>query len=144
MKKKILVGAFLVLILITAIVFIVGAISAYNYDVKNNPDDKWVGFGAVLALMFGGFVVIYELDLLYTVYYFFVKPKNTIKSILNILSNLTLLVVVFTDSIAHFLYTYVSEIFGEETLVLFALLCMYGILRIVCAIVSLKPTSKGN
>ena len=38
MKKKIIIGAFSLLILITAIVFIVGAIDTYNYEVAN---DDW-------------------------------------------------------------------------------------------------------
>ena len=142
MKKKIIITVFSLFILITAIIFIVGAISSYNYDIKNYPDDKWVGFGAVLTLMVGGFVVFYELDLFYTVYYFFIKPKTIIKSILNILSNISLLLIVFTDYIAHFLYSYVSEVFGEEIIVLFALLFLYIILRIVCILFSVTQFSK--
>ncbi len=50
---------FSLLILVTAINFIVGAISSYNYDVKNLSgvigDAKWIGFGAILTLMVGGF-----------------------------------------------------------------------------------------
>ena len=57
MKKKIIIGVFSLLIFITAIIFIVGAISSYNYDITNNPDDKWLGFGSVLTLMVGGFIV---------------------------------------------------------------------------------------
>ena len=144
MKKKIIIGVFSLLILITAIIFVVGAIWSYNYDVTNNYDDKWLGFGAVLTLMVGGFVVFYELDLFYTAYYFFVKPKAIAKSILNVASNLTLLSIVFTDSIAHFLYKYVSEVFGEEVIVLFALFFIYVILRIVCAMVSVRQSAKEN
>ena len=70
MKKKIIICVFSILILITAIVFIVGAIQSYNYDMQYHSDDKLVGFGAVLTLMVGGFVVFYELDLFYTTYYF--------------------------------------------------------------------------
>jgi hypothetical protein len=83
MKKKIIICVFSILILITAIVFIIGAIQSYNYDITNNPDDKWVGFGSVLTLMVGGFVVFYEFDLFYTAYYFLIKPKTIAKSILN-------------------------------------------------------------
>ena len=142
MKKKIIIGVFSLLILITAIIFIVGAISSYNDDIKNHPDDKMLGFGSVVILALGSFAVFYELDLFYTVYCFFIKPKTTVKWILNILSNLTLLTIIFTDSIAHFLYKYVSEIFGEEMILLFALLCMYIILRMVCAIIPYKQSVK--
>jgi hypothetical protein len=135
---------FSILILITAIVFIIGAIQSYNYDITNNPDDKWVGFGSVLTLMVGGFVVFYEFDLFYTAYYFLIKPKTIAKSILNIVSNLTLLSIVFTDNIAHFLYKYVSKVFGEEVIVLFALLFLYAILRFACAAIPVRQSAKEN
>lgn len=134
MKKKIIIGVFSLLILITAIFFVVGAIDSYNYDMDPaNGVDILEGFGTVLTLVIGGFVVFYELDLFYTIYYFFIKPKTITKSILNIFSNLTLLTIIFTDSIAHFLCKYVSEIFGEEIILMLALLFTYIILRIVCA-----------
>ena len=142
MKKKIIICVFSILILITAIVFIIGAIQSYNYDITNNPDDKWVGFGSVLTLMVGGFVVFYEFDLFYTAYYFLIKPKTIAKSILNILANLTLVIMYFTDSIAHFLFEHVSEIFGEEILLLFALFLVYIILRIVCIVLPVRHSTK--
>ncbi len=145
MKKKIIIGVFSTLILITAIIFVVGAISSYNYDMDPaNGVDILEGFGAVLTLIVGGFVVFYELDLFYTVYYFLIKPKTTTKSILNILSNFTLLLIFFTDSIAHFLYKYISKIFGEEIIVLFALFFIYVIFRIVCATISVRQSAKEN
>ena len=142
MKKKIIIGVFSLLILITAIIFIVGAIDTYNYEVSN--DDIMVGFGAAMILVVGGFVVFYELDLFYTAYYFFIKPKTMTKSILNVVSNLSLLSIVFTDSIARFLYKYVSEVFDEEVIVLFALFFLYVVLRIVCAMVSVRQSAKEN
>ena len=144
MKKKIIICVFSILILITAIVFIVGAIQSYNYDITNNPDDKWVGFGSVLTLMVGGFVVFYEFDLFYTAYYFLIKPKTKAKSILNILANFTLVIMFFTDSISHFLFKYVSEIFGEEVILLFTLFFTYVILRIACAVIPVKQSAKEN
>ena len=134
MKKKIIIGSFLALILITIIVFVIAAINTYNYEAAD--DDILVGFGAAITLIVGGFVVFYELDLFYTVYYFFVKPRTKAKSILNIISNLSLLSIVFTDSIAHFLYRYVSKVFGEEVIVLFAFVLTYIVLRIVCAVIN--------
>ena len=143
MKKKIIIGIFSLLIVVTAIVFIIAAISSYNYDMDPaNGVDIFEGFGAVLIAVVGGFVVFYELDLFYTTYYFFIKPKTIAKSILNVLSNLTLLTIIFTDSIAHFLYKYVSEIFGEEIIFLFALLLTYVILRIVSIVIPVRQYSK--
>ena len=144
MKRKIIIGAFLLLIVITAIVFIVGAIQSYNYDMQYHSDDKLVGFGAVLTLMVGGFVVFYELDLFYTTYYFLIKPKTKAKSILNILANFTLVIMYFTDSISHFLFKYVSEIFGEEVILLFTLFFTYVILRIACAVIPVRQSAKEN
>ena len=145
MKKKILIGSFLLLVLVTAVIFVAAAIDSYNYDMDPaNGVDILEGFGAVLTLMVGGFVVFYELDLFYTAFYFFLKPKIIAKSILNIVSNLTLLSIVFTDSIAHFLFKYVSEIFGEEVIVLFSLFFIYVILRIICFSIPVKREVKEN
>ena len=144
MKKKIIICVFSILILITAIVFIIGAIQSYNYDITNNPDDKWVGFGSVLTLMVGGFVVFYEFDLFYTAYYFLIKPKTIAKSILNILANFTLVIMYFTDSISHFLFEHVSEIFGEEVILFFTLFFAYVILRIACAVIPVRQSAKEN
>ena len=138
MKKKIVVGSFLALILVTTIIFIIGAINTYNYEVVN--DDIMVGFGAVLTLIVGGFVVFYELDLFYTVYYFLVKPKTTAKSILNILSNLTLLLIFFSDYLAHILYINFN-IFKEDWLFPITLFFVYVILRIVYATISVKQSA---
>ena len=100
MKKKIIICVFSVLIFITAIVFIVGAIQSYNYDMDPaNGVDILEGFGAVITLMVGGFVVFYELDLFYTVYYFLIYPKTIAESILNLLANATLLLVFFNKVI---------------------------------------------
>ena len=144
MKKKIIICVFSILILITAIVFIIGAIQSYNYDITNNPNDKLVGFGSVLTLMVGGFVVFYEFDLFYTIYHLLIKPKTIAKSILNILANLTLVIMYFTDSISHFLFKYVSEIFGEEVILLFTLFFTYVILRIACAVIPVRQSAKEN
>ena len=143
MKRKIIICVFSLLILITAIVFIIGAISSYNYDMDpHNGVDILEGFGAVLIAVVGGFVIFYELDLFYTVYYFLIKPKTVAKSILNILANATLVIMCFTDFIAHFLFKYVSEIFGEETILLGSLFFIYVILRIVSIAIPVRESSK--
>ena len=107
MKKKIIVCVFLAFIFITAIFFIVSAVESYQYDMDPaNGVDILEGFGAVLAIMIGAFVVFYELDLFYTDYYFLIKPKTIAKSILNVLANLSLLLVFFGD--------YYGDIFSED------------------------------
>jgi hypothetical protein len=106
MKKKMISVGFLLLIFITAIATVADAIDAYNYEMDpNNGVDLLEGFAAGFIMIIGGFVVLYELDLFCTVYYFFVKPKTITRTLLNILSNFTLVLI--------FLYTYLSNVFTE-------------------------------
>ncbi len=133
MKKKILIGCFLLLILITAIVFISAAVDSYNYDMDSaNGVDILEGFGAGIAIVLGAIAVLVELDLFFTVYYFLMKPKTLSKSIFMILSQLLLLLVFFSGHLAKFLSEYVSDIFGEEIIVIIPIFFLYVILRIVC------------
>lgn len=133
MKKKIIICVFLSLIVITSFGFIKGAIDSYNYDMDPaNGIDIMEGMGAAMLMVLGGFVVFYELDLFYSVYYFFVKQKTITKSILNILSNVSLLLVFFSVYIANALSI------SEETNVTIALLFIYFILRSVYALVLWK------
>ena len=128
MKKKIVICVFLTVILITTIFFIAAAIDSYNYDMNpENGVDILEGFGAVLAILIGAFVVFYELDLFYTVYYFLIKPKTIVKSILNILANMSLLLIFFAD--------YYKNVFSEDVIAIFIVLTIYVVLRISSFIV---------
>ena len=128
-KKIIIISIFWLLIVITSLLFIKGAIDSYNYDMDSaNGVDILEGFEAVLTMMVGGFVVFYELDLFYTVYYFFIKPKTVAKSILNILSNLSLLLIFFSE--------YYKDIFKEDVIAPLIVFFTYIVLRIVYVIVS--------
>ena len=128
MKKKIIICIFLTIILITAIFFIATAIDSYNYDMNPaNGVDILEGFGAVLAIMIGAFVVFYELDLFYTVYYFLIKPKTIAKSILNILANASLLLIFFAD--------YYKNIFSEDVIAPLLIFAIYIALRISSLII---------
>ena len=125
MKKKIIIVFFLLLILITAIYFISAAVESYRYDMDPaNGVDILEGIGAGIALAIGGFVVIYEVDLFYTVYYFFIAGKTKAGSILNILSNLSLLLIFFEN--------YYRNTFGGRIadLLIIILLLLYIVLKI--------------
>ena len=125
MKKKIIIFAFSTVILITSILFIVSAVSSYNYDMDPaNGVDILEGFGAVFTIMVGAFVVFYELDLFYTVYYFLIKPKTVAKSILNVLSNASLLLVFFNEGY--------KDIFSEDVIAPLIVFAIYIVLRISC------------
>ena len=113
----------MILIFLTAAFFVVTAIDSYNYDMDPaNGVDILEGFGAVLAIMIGAFVIFYELDLFYTVYYFFIKPKTIAKSILNILANASLLLLFFVD--------FYKDIFSEDIIAPLIVFTIYIALRI--------------
>lgn len=128
MKKKIIICTFLILIFLTAAFFVVAAIDSYNYDMDPaNGVDILKGFGAVLAIMIGTFVIFYEIDLFYTVYYFFIKPKTMAKSILNIFSNASLFLLFFAD--------FYKDIFSEDVIAPLLVFTFYIALRISCFLI---------
>ena len=130
-KKIIAICAFLLLILVTATAFLIAAIDSYNYDIANGVDIM-EGMGAAFLIIIGGFVILCEVDLFFTVYYFLVKPKTLLKSIFITLSQLMLLLVFFSEKLAHFLFEHVSDIFGEEGIVIIPIFFFYVISRIIC------------
>ena len=79
--------------------------------------------------MIGAFVIFYELDLFYTLYYFFIKPKTVAKTILHILANGSLLLVFFAD--------FYKNIFSEDVIAPLLVLGLYAVLRISCFILSI-------
>ena len=132
-KKIIAICAFLLLILVTATTFLIAAIDSYNYDMDPaNGVDIMEGVSAAFLIIIGGFVILCELDLFFTVYYFLVKPKTLLKSIFITLSQLMLLLVFFSEKLAHFLFEHVSDVFGEEIIVIGPIFILYVILRLVC------------
>lgn len=104
----------------------------------SNGIDIMEGMGAAILIALGGFVVFYELDLFYTTYYFLIKQKTIAKSILNILSNISLLLVFFSVYIANALSI------SEETDVTIALFFIYFVLRSVYALVSTNSLDQGD
>ena len=124
--KKIIIYTFcLSLILCTVILSVAAAVSSYSYDI-NNSVDVFGGFGAAFYLMLGAFFVLYETDFFCTVHYFIFKPKTKLKTALNILSNLSLLIL--------FIYGYLIEVYMElrkyeSPLLAVALFLAYIILR---------------
>ena len=124
--KKILILIFTVLIIATATVSVIGAISSYRYDMDPaNGVDLLEGVGAGMILVLGGLAVFYEFDLFFTVYYFVAKPKTKLKTALNILSHLCLISAVFCDGIAKLLSV------SEEIVVFGVLVLIYVISRSV-------------
>ena len=141
--KKIIIYTFcLGLILCTVILSVAAAVGSYSYDI-NNSVDVFGGFGAAFYLMLGAFFVLYETDLFCTVYYFIFKPKTKLKTALNILSNLSLIILL--------VYGYLIEVYMElrkyeSPLLAVALFLAYIILRIayIAACCYQKNTEKSG
>jgi hypothetical protein len=136
MKKKIVVCVFSVLIAVTVIGFVADAAATYAYEMDPaNGVDIFEGFGAFIALLVGFFVVLFEADLFYTVYYFLFKPRTKAKSILNVLAcscwPLFFLAAYLPERIlgSRALEYGISIVRLEESL-MFAIFCLYLLLRI--------------
>ena len=133
MKKKIVIAFFTVLILATAVLSVVFAVDSYLYDMDPaNGVDLLEGLGAIFALILGGVAVWYECDLFYTVYYFVSGPKKKAKTVLNIISHLSLFLVFFGDGIAKLVHV------SEEIIVVGILFLIYVILRSVCLLIAVE------
>ncbi|MBR2464411.1 MAG: hypothetical protein IKB41_03120 [Clostridia bacterium] len=115
-KKTIIICVFVTLIMITAICTVLSAVAARRYDPGSGPGVSGVDYlprtlGVFIILIYGTLAILYELDLFYTVYYFFIKPKTKVKSVLNILCNLSLflcLLLVFVAASLVFLAIYIE------------------------------------
>lgn len=133
MKKKILIGAFLLLVLITAIAFIVAAVESYKYDIDlANGIDIMEGMEAAILIVLGGLVILCELDIFFTVYYLLVKPKTSARTVFMLFSQLMILIVIFSEDLAKILSKRISDIFNEEIIVIVPIFFLYVILRIIC------------
>ena len=125
MKKKIIIGLALLCIIATAVIFGVMAFNSYNYNIQNKVD-IFTGFGSFIYILIGGFIVWYEIDLFFTIYYFAIGPKTKIKTVLNLLSNPFFLLTFIAAGIPYLAAN--LNIFGTISIVLFIL---YLILRII-------------
>lgn len=136
MKKKIFILSFLLLVLITAILFAVAIVHSYNYDMDPaNGVDIFKGLHASILFVLAWLVILCELDLFFTVYYFVIKPKTLPRSICMIMSHLMLLMVIFSENLAKFLSLHVSDIFKEEINAVAPIFFFYVILRITCIMI---------
>ena len=145
MKKKIAVGVFLALVLATAGCSLAGAVESYRFDMDPaNGVDMMEGMGAAMIIVLGALVILCECELFCTLYYFLFKPRTTAKTVLSLLSTLTLAAVVFSGPIADVLCAHVSEVFAEESLVTLALLFLYATLRVTYAGVAIFAKGECN
>ncbi|MBE6603602.1 MAG: hypothetical protein E7636_04630 [Ruminococcaceae bacterium] len=113
-KKLIITWVFVALIILTVIGIILLAVENSRYD--PGPGASGVDYlpkllGWFYILIYGTLAILYDLDLFYTVYYFLIKPKTKVKSVLNILCNLSLflcLLLMFVEASLVFLAIYIE------------------------------------
>ena len=148
MKKKIVVCAFSALIALTVIGCVAAAVATYAYEMDPaNGVDIFEGFGAFIVLLAGFFVVLFEVDLFHTVYYFLFRSRTKAKSVLNILAGvcwpLFFLAAYLPEKILGFraLEYGISIVKLEESLMV-AVLCLYLLLRVTYWVVLCTQRNK--
>lgn len=126
-NKKIIVSLiFCVLIFATMIYFIVSAAVTQHAESKDPAIDILEGLAATIVVVVGGFIVLYECDLFYTVYYLLFGQKRKAKTVLVILANLTLIMI--------FIYSYLSDRYmglRKYGIIAFILFAVYIVFKIV-------------
>lgn len=126
-NKKIIVSLiFCVLIFATMIYFIVSAAVTQHAESKDPAIDILEGLVATIVVVVGGFIVLYECDLFYTVYYLLFGQKRKAKTVLVILANLTLIMI--------FIYSYLSDRYmglRKYGIIAFILFAVYIVFKIV-------------
>ena len=133
MKKKITIGIFVLLLLLTVIAFVVIAVNVYNSEIVDPSGLEIHEDGvAIFILIVGGFVLLGETDLFFTLYYFLVKKKTQAKTRAMIFSHLAIFILLLSDLLSRFLGLYVSRIFGEEIIVIATAFFIYVTTRVIC------------
>ncbi len=126
-NKKIIVSfVFCTLILATMIYFIVSAAVTQHAESKDPAIDILEGLAATIVVVVGGFIVLYECDLFYTVYYLLFGQKRKAKTVLVILANITLIMI--------FIYSYLSARYmglRKYEIIVFILFSVYIVFKIV-------------
>lgn len=126
-NKKIIVSfVFCTLILATMIYFIVSAAVTQRAESKDPAIDILEGLAATIVVVVGGFIVLYECDLFYTVYYLLFGQKRKAKTVLVILANITLIMI--------FIYSYLSARYmglRKYEIIAFILFAVYIVFKIV-------------
>ena len=126
-NKKIIVSLiFCVLIFATMIYFIVSAAVTQHAESKDPAIDILEGLAATIVVVVGGFIVLDECDLFYTVYYLLFGQKRKAKTVLVILANITLIMI--------FIYSYLSARYmglRKYEIIVFILFSVYIVFKIV-------------
>ena len=99
-KKYITASVFCALMLLTAVFFLIAGIEVYRTEMEQYPHEAFAGMGAAILAVICIFLLIWELNLFVTVCYFLFSRKTTARTLLSILSSLTLVLIGIYDPVS--------------------------------------------
>lgn len=123
-KKFITAGVFCALMLLTAVFFLIAGIDVYRTEMEQSPNESFAGMGAAILAVIGIFFLICELNLFVTVYYILFSRKTTARTVLSILSTLTLVLIGVYEPVSG-----VCTVLRRYEAIFFGLLVAYVLLR---------------
>lgn len=123
-KKYITASVFCALMLLTAVFFLIAGIKVYRTEMEQSPNESFAGMGAAILAVIGIFFLICELNLFVTVCYFLFSRKTTARTLLSILSTLTLVLIGIYDPVSG-----VCTVLRRYEAIFCILLVVYVLLR---------------
>lgn len=123
-KKYITASVFCALMLLTAVFFLIAGIDVYRTEMEQSPNESFAGMGAAILAVIGIYILICELNLFVTVCYFLFSRKTTARTVLSILSSLTLVLIGIYDPVSG-----VCTVLRRYEAIFCILLVVYVLLR---------------
>lgn len=123
-KKYITASVFCALMLLTAVFFLIAGIDVYRTEMEQSPNESFAGMGAAILAVIGIFILICELNLFVTVCYFLFSRRTTARTVLSILSTLTLVLIGIYEPVSG-----VCTVLRRYEAIICGLLVAYVLLR---------------
>ncbi len=123
-KKYITASVFCALMLLTAVFFLIVEIEVYRTEMEQYPREALAGMGAAILAVIGIYILTCELNLFVTVCYFLFSRKTIARTVLSILSSLTLVLIGVYDPVSR-----VCTVLRRYEAIICGLLVVYVLLR---------------
>ena len=123
-KKYITASVFCALMLLTAVFFLIVEIEVYRTEMEQYPREALAGMGAAILAVIGIYILVCELNLFVTVCYFLFSRKTIARTVLSILSSLTLVLIGVYDPVSR-----VCTVLRRYEAIICGLLVVYVLLR---------------
>ena len=123
-KKYITASVFCALMLLTAVFFLIVEIEVYRTEMEQYPREALAGMGAAILAVIGIYILVCELNLFVTVCYFLFSRKTIARTVLSILSSLTLVLIGVYDPVSR-----VCKVLRRYEAIICGLLVVYVLLR---------------